>query len=234
MEGMVAGATRIPQATGLIAREIGVLGGIGGAAGVGGQALSDLAQHRLSTIGDYVGAALGGGVGGLASMVGRGSYAGAAAGGVTSLAQDALNGRLPSVDRARQAAIAGGAFGAVGGVLGRAWSNGLSNSAKEQLGEKFSRLRTWARGDETMPGPKTREYLDDGGYTVPDQRTYSGDVVESKFGRSARLSRRQDQAYNQPLLNYRIDAALPQDVGVMVGLPASIYGYQASAPDSWD
>lgn len=46
LEGMVAGGARIKQATPLIAREIAMLSGIGGAAGVGGQAVSDIARRR--------------------------------------------------------------------------------------------------------------------------------------------------------------------------------------------
>lgn len=237
-EGLVAGGARIAEASPLIAREIAVLGGAGAAAGVGGQVISDVTRGRVGSVGDYVGAGLGGTVGALASRGGRAGYAGAAAGATTSVAQDLLNARVPSVDKARAAALAGGVMGTAGGILGRRWSDNLPIKAKEQIGERFSRLRTWARGDETRVGPKSREYLDGGGYTVPDQRTYRGstprDIVESKFGRKAALSRRQRQAYEQPLPNYRVDHSLPRDPGVLVGFPLAEYGYdRARENERW-
>lgn len=230
-EGLVAGGARIAEAS----PEIAVLGGAGAAAGVGGQAISDVSRGKVGSVGDYVGAGLGGTVGALASRGGRAGYAGAAAGAATSLAQDLLNGRVPSVDKARSAALAGGVMGTAGGMLGRSWSDELPIKAKELIGERFSRLRTWARGDETRVGPKSREYLEEGGYTVPDQRTYRGstprDIVESKFGRKAALSRRQRQAYEQPLSNYRVDHSLPRDPGVLIGFPLAEYGYDRARED---
>ena len=142
-------------------------------------------------------------------------------GAATSIAQDLFNGRPPSFNRAREAAQTGGVLGTIAGVAGRRWSDGLSNAVKEDLGEGFSRLRTAARGDTTAPGGKTREYLSDGGYTYPDQRSFRGtqpsQLVESKFGISAALSKRQKQAYRE-LPNYRVDATLPKDVGAVAGL----------------
>jgi hypothetical protein len=232
LEGPVAGA-RLAQASPLIAREVSAIGSVGAAGGVGGQAISDLANGRLSSFQDYLGAGVGGGAGALASMGGRAGYAGAVDGATTSVAQDLFNGRVPSIAKARQAAGAAGLFGASAGRIGRAWSNGLSPREKGDLGENFSRLRNWARGDETLPGPKQREYLDGGGYTVPDLRTSLGQIVESKFGPKARLSPRQLQAYQEPLPNFRIDQSLPQDVGAIAGFPAAQYGYHLSQNDDW-
>lgn len=45
-----------------------------------------------------------------------------------------------------------------------------------------------------------------------------GDLVESKFGLRAELSDNQKKA-NREFDNYRVDHALPQDVGVIVGSP---------------
>lgn len=238
MEGLVAGGARIAQATPLIAREVAMLSGVGGAAGVGGQVVSDVARRRAGSFGDYVGAGIGGALGALVSRGGRAGYAGAVGGAATSVAQDLANLRAPSLNRAREAASVGGAFGVAGGLAGRAWSDALPNAAKEELGEAFSRLRTWARGDETAAGPKSREYLDRGGWTVPDQRSYRGslprDIVESKFGRSAVLSKRQRQAYEQPLPNYRVDHTLPRDIGVALGFPAAELEYQmVGSDDPW-
>ncbi len=82
--------------------------------------------------------------------------------------RDALNGQMSaaSVDRARDAALAGGVLGAAGGAAGRYASDKLSRTEKELLGEDVSRLRTWLRGDKTKPGPKTAEKVP-GGRTSP-------------------------------------------------------------------
>ena len=217
-EGLLTGGVRMAEATPLLARELGVLGGVGGATGVAGQVVSDRASHRQGTLGDYAGAALGGAVGSLASTRGRGGLAGAAAGATTSVAQDLFNGRAPSFDRAQQAAVDGGALGLGGGVAGRAVSNRVPMKVKEGLGEMASRIRTMARGDSTTFEGKFAQRLPGGGYTIPDQRTYLGEVVESKFGRAASLSKRQRQAYAE-LPNYRVDHSLPRDVGVAFGFP---------------
>jgi len=227
-EGAVASGSRIAQATPLIAREIGVLGGAGALSGAGGQAVADVARGKLGSIGDYAGAALGGTAGALVSRGGMASYGGAVDGGVTSMAQDIFNGRAPSIERAREAASSGGVVGTFGGIFGRAASNNITRKEKELLGEEFSRLRTWARGDKTKVIGKRRLYLDKRNYTYPDQRTYRGtterDIVESKFGRRAELSKQQKRAYRQ-LPNYRVDHTLPQDVGVSIGLPMAQYDY---------
>jgi len=228
-EGLVNGGVRIAEATPLIAREIGMLGGAGALTGVGGQAVSDVIRGRPGSVGDYLGAATGGGAGALLSRGGLASYAGALDGGVTSMAQDLFNGRAPSIHRAREAALGGGVMGTVGGLIGRRGADILTRKRKEQLGEDFSRLRTWARGDKTIEGAKRREHLQGGGYTYPDQRTVGDALIESKFGLKARLSNRQRQAYNQ-LPNYRIDHGLPRDVGAILGLPLAQFGYQA-VPD---
>jgi hypothetical protein len=223
-EGLAVGGVRMAQATPLIARELGVLGAAGGAGGVGTQAVSDLVQHRLGSLGDYAGAGLGGAVGALSSLGGRGGYAGMVDGAATSVAQDVFNGHAPSFDRARDAALTGGLLGTAAGVVGRRWSNGLTNAAKQKLGEDFSRLRTAARGDRTGTGKPTREYLEGRKYTYPDQRSYREadprDLIESKFGRWARLRPRQIEAYEQ-LPNYRVDHTLPRDVGAVSGLLAA-------------
>lgn len=233
-EGLLAGGARIKQATPLIMREIAAIGGGGVGVGVGGQAISDLANRHLSSSSDYAGAGVGGAAGALTARGGRAGHAGAAMGAATSLAQDAFNGRVPSIDNARRAALVGSALGTVGGLVGRGWSDKLSRKEKENLGEDFSRLRTWMRGDQTQPVGKAAEHLIGGGYTIPDQRTLGGELVESKFGRFAGLTRRQKQAYDQPLLNYRVDHTLPRDVGVFAGFLPSAYGvYTSRSADGW-
>lgn len=226
LEGAALSA-RIAQATPLILREYAALGGAGAAAGVGGQVINDLGRGHPGSLGDYAGAAVGGAVGGALAPSGRASVSGAAMGATTSVAQDAFNGRLDSgsFDRAMSGARVGGAFGFVGGRLGSSDAQALSRREKELLGEEFSSLRTWARGEKTNP-VKSRQAVS-GGHTVPDQRTILNgvekDLVESKFGKSARLKKRQREAYAE-LPNYRVDHTLPQDVGVLQGIPLSLLG----------
>lgn len=229
LEGLALGGVRIAQATPMVARELAALGGVGGAAGVGGQALSDVLRGRIGSAGDYVGAAVGGAAGAVAARSGRGVEAGAVLGATTSVAQDVFNGRAVSVDDARASGLAGAALGAAGGFVGRRVSDSLSRSAKGDLGEDLSRVRTWARGDQTLAGPKSRQYLEGRKYTFPDQRTASGELVESKFGRSADLSKRQREAHAQ-LDNYRVDAWLPRDIGAGFGLTAADLGYRDYRP----
>lgn len=232
-EAFLLKGARIAEAAPLIAREVGMIGSVGGTIGVGEQVAGDMLQHRQSSLGDYAGAALGGAVGALASKRGSGTEAGAAAGAVTAVTQDLLNGRRPSFEHAREGLTAGAVFGGLGGIAGRVESNALSNAAKEKLGEDLSRIRTWARGDETLPLPKSRAYLDDGRYTYPDQRTLHGALVESKFGLKADLSPRQRQAFNQPLKGYRVDPGLPSDIGVALGFPTALTAYQFKGPNDF-
>jgi hypothetical protein len=218
------------EATPLIAREIGYLAGGGGAVGIGGQAVADVLRRHVGSPGDYAGAALGGAVGGLASLGGRAGYAGAVGGAATSVAQDLFNGHRPSLAKAGDAAVVGGVLGTAGGLVGRGWSDRLHwSKQKGPLGENFSRVRTWARGDETQPGPKRMERLPGGGRTIPDHRTFRGqqprEIVESKFGRKHELSKGQKQAYKK-LSNYRVDHTMPSDVGAMAGFPLAVAGDQ--------
>ena len=237
LEGWALSA-RIAETTPLILREYAALTGAGAAAGVGGQVISDVGRGRPGSPGDYAGAAVGGAVGGALAPGGRAVVSGAAMGAATSLAQDAFNGRLDSgwFDRTMSGARVGGAFGAVGGRFGRQEAQALpgqikgpavEQTSKELLGEDFSKLRTWARGEKTIPMKKKTRQVVSGGHTKPDQRTMLNgvekDLVESKFGKSARLKKRQREAYAE-LPNYRVDHTLPQDVGVLQGVPLSLLG----------
>lgn len=224
----VSGGVRVAQATPLIAREVAALGGVGGALGLGEQAVSDLFQGRIGSVGDYAGAATGGVVGALAGRTGSATGSSAAAGVVTSVAQDLLNGRPVSPERALEAAQISGTLGGVAGRNGRAAFDRLANDQKENIGERVSQIRTASRGDRTVSTDKRRYYLDRGGYTYPDQRTASGQLVESKAGRSARLSHSQRAAHAQPGLDYRVDHVIPADAGVVVGLPFGLGVYHLS------
>ena len=231
-EGLVAGGARMAEAAPLIGRELAAIGGAGGASGLSGQALSDLENHKFSSLGDYAGAALGGTAGALAARSGLGSRSGAIDGGVTSLAQDAFNQRLSaaSIDRARTAALLGGTFGAIGGYAGRNWSNGLPRKVKGDLGEDLSKLRSRARGQRVKTGDGARKAQDvGGGYTIPDHITTDDagevvNIVEAKFGRKPSLSKNQKKAYAGKIPNYRVDHFLPQDIGATAGLGLAQFG----------
>ena len=213
--------SRIPQATALLKREAGTIATAAGASGAGTQWLADKATGHKSSIGDYVGAGLGGIAETPFLLAGKPGAAGAVNGAVSSFAQDILNGRAPSLGRAADAASLGTAIGARAGQLGRAWSNAASRAAKEQLGEWGSWLRTLSRWDTTATTRKTQQVLRSGKRTFPDQRTSSGQLVESKFGLRARLSPNQLEAHYQPDLNYRVDHILPRDIGAALGMPSA-------------
>ncbi len=107
-DALLAGGLRMAEAAPMVAREIGVLGGVGGAFGVGGQAISDFQRQELGTLGDYAGAAAGGATAALASVRLGPGQASAMGGAVTSVAQDALNGRPISLEKVGRASLAGG------------------------------------------------------------------------------------------------------------------------------
>ena len=190
------------------------------------------ASGRAGSTGDYIAASLGGaaGVGSTILSRGRASLGGGVDGAVTSLGRDILNGRSPSLDRARAAAAAGALFGGAAGAAGRKWSRDLSRKEKGDFGERLSEIRTLSRGDKPLPGPKVALKLDAGGRTIPDHLTEAGEIVEAKFGNNAGLSRRQLQAYMQPLLKYRVDHFLPRDVGALAGTSAAQFGRGLFAP----
>ncbi len=123
------GLARLPGAAALSARENLAWLAAGAGAGVGTQALSDVAFGRRSTAPDVVGAAVGGVVGSAARALGP-SHAAAIEGWTASLVQDALNGRPPSWRRANENAVAGRVIGGVLGQAGTTWSDRLSVEGK--------------------------------------------------------------------------------------------------------
>ncbi|MCR5879431.1 hypothetical protein [Phenylobacterium sp. J367] len=227
---------RMKQATPLALREIGTVAGVGAGTGVAGQGVADALSGKVSGLGDYAGAAVGGAVAAPVALKFHGAHAGAAGGAATSLAQDMFNGRIRSVDdwvpaivNAQQAASLGAITGGVATGAAAKRVDALDRRAKGRLGEDLSELRTAARGEKTVPGGKTREYLSEG-WTVPDSRSTdwggeTADIIESKFGRSHKqLKGRQAQAYRE-LPNYRVDHFLPRDIGAIFGVPAAELAY---------
>lgn len=142
-------------------------------------------------------------------------------------AQDALNGGVnaQTATEGREAAAAAAIIGGLTGGMATNYSDSMSRISKEVAGESASKVRNLVRGHKTEGGRKRKEDLPLGGYTIPDMRSYRNgevhEVIESKFGRFARLSKRQAEAYAQ-LKNYRVDHILPQDVGAAVGLPVAL------------
>lgn len=150
--------------------------GSGAVIGVGGQAANDLLSGKTSSAKDYVGAALGGGLGGAAALrraplVSKAVLAGAVGGGATELAQDALNGRELSVGDAIGAAHVGGVTaGALDGIATHALAAAPSN-VKGFVGERMSDVKTLARGRVSA----RRANVPVGNYRpVPDQRFERG------------------------------------------------------------
>ena len=225
VDAMLAGGVRIAEATPMIAREAAVLGGLGAGGGVVSQAVTDLQNRRLGSVGDYVGSAVGGAAAALASARGRPGQAGAIGGATTSIAQDALNGRPVDWRGASQAALAGGYVAAPFGYAGRRYSDGLPMADKGELGEAMGRVRTMANGRAPIAGGE-RVKLDSGKITVLDEGSSGGQMSEQKFGRSIRnLRPNQREAYNQFGDRYRVDHFLPRDVGAIVAYPFGQIGY---------
>lgn len=233
-----AQGVRIGQTAPLILRETAALAGAGGAAGVIGQAIDDVAHWKVGTPGDYGGAIVGGTLGALAAWRGNVARAGAAAGLTESVAQDTLNGGLnaQSAARAREAAAAGATVAGLVGASVAKHMDGLPIKAKGVMGERVSRVRNFVRGHKTGPTKKTAHKLPGGGHTFPDLRTYKNglpqQLIESKFGRKAHLSPRQIQATIE-LNNYRVDHSVPRDIGAALGLPISVifpWGWATTQP----
>ena len=225
VDAMLAGGVRIAQAAPMIAREATVLGGVGAGGGVVSQAVTDLQNRRLGSVGDYVGSAVGGTAVALASARGRPGQAGAIGGATTSIVQDALNGRPVDWRGASQAALAGGYVAAPFGYAGRKYSNSLPIAAKGELGETLGRVRTLANGEKPLPGGRYVKVNGGPRRTVLDQETARDLMSEQKFGPRARLSRNQMAAYNEYGDNYRVDHFLPRDVGAAAAYPFSQIGY---------
>lgn len=231
LDAALAGGVRIAQAAPMIAREAAVLGGVGAGGGVVSQAVTDLQNRRLGSVGDYVGSAVGGTAAALASACGRPGQAGAIGGATTSMVQDALNGRAVDWRDAGQAALAGGYVAAPFGYAGRRYSDELSAAAKGELGETLGRARTLANGERPLPGGRKVGVNRGPRYTVLDQETASGLMSEQKFGPRARLSRNQMAAYNEFGDRYRVDHFLPRDIGAAVAYPFGQIGYHEVLAD---
>jgi hypothetical protein len=241
-EEAAAAAPRLPGAAKLTAKEIGAILGAGGLSGLGAQKLSDVATGHHSSTGDMAGAVAGGMAGAAASPFGP-TRAGAVDGAVTSAAQDFFNGRSVDIPQMAQSAMGGGLLSGHVGRVGREWSDGLSTNAKGQLGEALGDVRGFVNGEGRLRNPKKRApVVEDeprtsqkGSYWYPDAT--DGPIphdwtqpmpkmFEDKFGYKADTSDNQKLA--QALLGrkFQLNHFLPDDVALMIGLPAAGFGPQ--------
>ncbi|HWA63839.1 MAG TPA: hypothetical protein VG939_20860 [Caulobacteraceae bacterium] len=224
--GPVKGAAllkRLPGAAKLTAREAAAAMAAAGLTNAGVQAASDLASGRRLSWADEGGAFLGGAISAPPTYVLGPARGSAVTGWVTSAAQDALNGRPVSLDRAGKAAIAGRLFGAAAGGAAKRTANALSPQAKGRLGEAMGAGKSAINGRWREAGPKARDPLPNGKYWVPDGT--SEDVrFEDKFGPSARLSPNQRAAQAALGDRFQLYHFLPDDVGGLIGMPAGSIG----------
>lgn len=116
-------------------------------------------------------------------------------------------------------AVLGTGLAIYGGAgLGTRWSAGLPIQAKGRLGEQMSKAKTIFTGDWPVAAQK-RVPLSQS-YTVADQLTALGKIVESKFGPMARLSKNQRRAVTELGARYRVDRWMPYHVGRVTGTGA--------------
>lgn len=200
-----------------------ITAGAGGAVGVGGQAVSDVAARRRSNLGSYAAAAVGGATDGLATVYLGPARGGAIGGAVAAAADDAFNGRIPSVVGMSEGAAAGSIMGKGLGALGTFGAhslptlhNGPKWMRKGTVGESLSKARSWLEGEGVDPGTHTVRL--GSRRTVLDHKTLTGGPVEAKFGYGARLSTPQKMLRAKEA-DYRVDHFLPEDLGKLLSLP---------------
>ena len=225
----VKGATAMKRITPLARgmnnhlRWSGITAGAGGAMGVGGQVVSDVAAGRRSSPGSYAAAAVGGATDGLGTVYLGPARGGAIGGAVGAAADDAFNGRMPSVVRMSEGAASGSLMGKGVGALGTfsvhalpGLNKGSNLLRKGPLGEELSKMRSRLEGEGVDPKIRTVRVGDR--YTVLDHQTMTGRPVEAKFGAGARLSTPQ-KMLRAKNLRYRVDHFLPEDIGKLLSLP---------------
>lgn len=229
----VFAAPRLAGAARITPRETVSLLGAGGVVGAGTQAVGDAATRRLSSPGDYAGAAIGGIAGALALPRGA-ERAAAIDGAVTSVAQDFLNGRPVSVKQAGQSAMAGRMTGTLANKAAMTWAEKLPSAVKGEFGEELGALRgiaDWqprvALGTTPVEIPGTRkswkpDAMRGTRIDAPDTLLY-----EDKFGRKATLSPNQTLAQEILASNFQLNHFLPRDVGMAASLPAASMGVQS-------
>lgn len=162
--------------------------GGGGAVGVATQAAEDAFAGRGSSPGQYAAAALGGAVGGIASL--RDPVRGGALGaGLDSAASDFADGRTPSAGRVIGAAHGGAVLGKAGDLVGTYGTATLPAHLKGKVGESLSLGKTLARG--RVPAIKEDVKVNNAGRkSIPDQMI-GANYLEAKMGPGANLTKNQ-------------------------------------------
>jgi hypothetical protein len=223
---------RLAGAAKITPREALSLLGTGGAVGVGTQAVGDIATRRLSSPGDYAGAAIGGLTGVAALPIGA-ERAAAIDGAITSIAQDLLNGRPVSIKQAGQSAAAARMAGTIANKGGMAYAESLPSNTKGKVGETLGTLRGFADWQPRAPLGKTLVEIPGTNKSwKPDAASGPLDALdihlyEDKFGRTADLTPNQRLARAKLGDNFQLNSFLPRDVGMALSPPAATVGAQA-------
>lgn len=201
-------------------RELAAATGMGGAVGLAAQHYADLLTNGRPSLVNDLGGALGGAVGVRALPLGP-ARAGAIGSAATTVTQDLLNRRIPSVEHVGHSAVLGNLFGGLGGAIGRADSNGLSSLEKGRLGERLGAIRSSINGMPRELGRKSRDYIaGTPKYWYPDGR-YQSKRFEDKFGYRAEL--KPNQVLAQRILgpDFVLNHFTPDDIGKIFSVPAA-------------
>jgi hypothetical protein len=210
---------RIAEATKMVPSEYVALAGAGGLSGAAAQGYNDIVTGHTSSLGDYAGAVVGGGIQALGARTMGPASTGLLGGGVTSVLQDEFSGRPVSYADAGLSALAGGATGLVAGKLAGTASDGLPPVAKGPLGDELSMIRSWARLDPVIDLKKTAINRPGHPGALRDYTTRRK-KVEAKFGVKAKLSPGQRHYYHVAD-DYQVDHFQPRDLAVAAAIPAS-------------
>ncbi|HVI32801.1 hypothetical protein [Phenylobacterium sp.] len=199
--------------------------GAGATGGVTAQVVQDVATGRPSSPQQYGAAALGGAVGGVATLRYGPMHGGAIGGASEAAASDMAAGRMPSADRAIGAAHGGALLGKVGDVAGTYRTAALPAHLKGEVGEALSYAKTLARGKKPNVS-KDKVGVGGGKFSKPDQKI-GDDFLEAKMGPHANLTRNQrllQAKLNREGKKLLIDAWQFRDVGKAAGILASPLG----------
>ena len=203
-------------------------GGAGAVANVAGQGFTDAMTGHLSDLPTYASDAVGGAVGGIATLARSPSAGAAASAAASGLTHSALTGTPLDFDQMSRDAVAEGAFGVLGHVSGTQWAQDLSRKQKGDLGEYLAKRTAQLYGNK-VTGSHESITLSNGRKTIVDHQTTAG-PIEAKFGNSAKLSTNQKFA-DKTLPDYNILHYLPTDIGRFTGGVLSL-GSAHSSPSA--
>ncbi len=210
-------------------REYAVAAAGAGALNGATQSATDAATGGHGSVGDYLGAVIGGAAATPFAIARSPKSAGAVEGFTTSIAQDLLNGRHVSIDNAMRSSAAGTASSDIADRLGTRWARGLSSTQKGKVGEQLSMHKTRARG-YVPNGRGQRLYLSKG-FTVLDPASSVDELVESKNGPFVKVSPNQLLAFHENPGRYRFDWWQPSDVGEIAGFGGASLGVHLADDD---